>query len=154
MNKYNKYLAALLVVMSFNVLQTNFFQPKIAVINENYSLDDSLTAQNRPVLTLENQKVAKPKILKVWLTAYSSTPEQTDETPFITASGSYVRNGVVAANFLPMGAKIRIPEVFGSQIFVVEDRMHPRYQNYIDIWFPDAEQAKNFGKKISKIEIL
>src|SRR3989344_299704 len=106
MNKYNKYLAALLVVMSFNVLQTNVFQPKIAVINENYSLDDSLTAQNRPVLTLENQKVAKPKILKVWLTAYSSTPEQTDETPFITASGSYVRNGVVAANFLPMGAKI------------------------------------------------
>jgi len=58
MNKYNKYLAALLVVMSFNVLQTNVFQPKIAVINENYSLDDSLTAQNRPVLTLENQKMS------------------------------------------------------------------------------------------------
>src|SRR3990167_1248447 len=39
----------------------------------------------------------------VTITAYSSTPEETDSTPFITASGTHVRDGVVAANFLPLG---------------------------------------------------
>ena len=47
------------------------------------------------------------------LTAYTSDPAQTDDTPCITASGLDVcaRNeeNVVAANFLPMGTRVRIP---------------------------------------------
>ena len=36
----------------------------------------------------------------VTITAYSSTPDQTDSTPFITAYNTFVRDGIVAANFL------------------------------------------------------
>ncbi|MDP3003980.1 MAG: hypothetical protein Q8N43_00505, partial [Candidatus Azambacteria bacterium] len=43
---------------------------------------------------------APSKTMKVVLTAYSSTPDQTDDTPFITASNTRVRDGIVAANFL------------------------------------------------------
>ncbi len=92
--------------------------------------------------------------LTVFVTGYSSTPEETDDTPFITASGKYVRKGIVASNFLPLGTKIRLPDIFGDQIFVVEDRMNKKYSDKIDIWFEDQEEAQNFGIKISRIEIL
>ncbi|MFH1585054.1 MAG: hypothetical protein ABIB12_02930 [Patescibacteria group bacterium] len=92
--------------------------------------------------------------LRVVITAYSSTPEQTDSTPFITASGTSVRDGVVAANFLPIGTKIMIPGLYGEKIFVVEDRMHPRKGYQVDIWFPTYWEAKNFGAKNATIAVL
>lgn len=89
---------------------------------------------------------------KVWLTAYSSTPEETDDTPFITASMTKVRDGIVAANFLPFGTKIMIPDIFGDKVFVVEDRMHTRKTNFVDIWMPTKQDAIEFG--ISRAEIV
>lgn len=89
------------------------------------------------------------------VTAYSSRPEETDTDPFITASASRVRWRVVAANALPFGTKVRIPELFGEEIFIVEDRMHKRFQDRVDIWFPSTEVAKRFGIfKDVKIEVL
>lgn len=85
--------------------------------------------------------------ITVTLTGYSSTPDQTDETPFITASNTEARDGVVASNFLSFGTKIRIPELFGDKIFVVEDRMHSRFDDRIDIWFPSRKLAEEFGFK-------
>ena len=48
--------------------------------------------------------------LQVIITAYSSTPCQTDDTPYITAAGTSVRDGIVANNYLSFGTKIRIPD--------------------------------------------
>ncbi|HVZ11141.1 MAG TPA: hypothetical protein VG941_01855 [Candidatus Paceibacterota bacterium] len=87
-------------------------------------------------------------------TGYSSTPDQTDDSPFITAKGTYVRDGIIAANFLPFGTVVKIPDVFGDKIFVVEDRMNKRYTNRIDVWFSDTPSALKFGLKTVKIEIL
>jgi len=93
--------------------------------------------------------------MKVVLTAYSSTVGQTDGTPFITANGTYVRDGIVANNGLPFGTEIRIPELFGEKVFSVQDRMHWRKGGYqFDIWFPTYEQAKNFGVKYAYVEVL
>jgi 3D (Asp-Asp-Asp) domain-containing protein len=93
--------------------------------------------------------------IKVVLTAYSSTVAQTDSTPFITANGTYVRDGIVANNGYPFGTQIRIPELFGNKVFSVEDRMHWRVgYNQFDIWFPTYEQAKKFGVKYAYVEIL
>ena len=83
-----------------------------------------------------------PKTLKVVLTAYSSTADQTDSTPFITASGSHVRDGIVAANFLAFGTKVKIPEIFGDKVFTVEDRMALKHSDKIDIWFPKSATGK------------
>jgi 3D (Asp-Asp-Asp) domain-containing protein len=113
-----------------------------------------LLAQNSPVLKTQSNEREKHKVVKVLITAYSSTPEETDDTPFITASGSYVREGIVAANFLPFGARIKMPEIFGDQVFVVEDRLHEKNSDRIDVWFPTKEKALRFGIKISEIEIL
>jgi 3D (Asp-Asp-Asp) domain-containing protein len=101
---------------------------------------------------LGSEKIAKT--MRLYVTAYSSTPEQTDDTPFITASGKHVRDGIVATNLLPLGTKIKIPEIYGNKVFVVEDRMHPRMQDRVDIWFSTYSEAKNFGKKRASIVVL
>ncbi|MBI2643925.1 MAG: 3D domain-containing protein [Candidatus Wildermuthbacteria bacterium] len=90
----------------------------------------------------------------ILVTAYSSTPEQTDDTPFITAAGTMVRDGIVATNMLPLGTRIKLPDLYGERVFVVEDRMHPRKRDQVDIWFPSYGQALQFGVKKSTIEIL
>ena len=95
------------------------------------------------------------KTLKVVVTAYSSTPGQTDETPFVTASNKYVRDGIVANNLLPFGTKVRIPKLYGDKVFTVEDRMNKRKGNYhFDIWMPSQDLAINFGLKTAEIEVL
>ena len=59
------------------------------------------------------------RTIDVVVTAYSSTVWQTDDTPFITASGTTVRDGIVAANFLPMGTKVRFPHLYREKIFLL-----------------------------------
>lgn len=95
------------------------------------------------------------RTIKVVITAYSSTPQETDDTPFITAAGTRVRDGIIANNMLKMGTKVRIPEFYGEKIFVVEDRMNPiKGDHRFDIWFPSRQKALNFGAKRTYIEIL
>ncbi|MBU2101658.1 3D domain-containing protein [Patescibacteria group bacterium] len=94
------------------------------------------------------------RVVTATVTAYSSEVGQTDSTPFITAIGTAVRSGIVAANWLPIGTKIRIPEIFGDRVFVVEDRMHQRHQDRVDIWFSTRAEAVRFGVRKAQIEIL
>lgn len=92
--------------------------------------------------------------MRVPVTAYSSEPWQTDSTPFITASNTHVRRGVIAANFLPIGTRVRFPKLYGDEIFVVEDRMNQRYHKKIDIWMEETADARNFGLKHADIEVF
>lgn len=115
------------------------------------------TTQNNSLLSISNpaDPIEPAQTIKMVVTAYSSTPEETDDTPFITASGKTVEDGIVANNLLPFGTEVMIPEIYGDKIFVVEDRMHRKKGYYhLDIWFPDSQQAKDFGAKRVYIEIL
>ncbi len=94
------------------------------------------------------------KTMVMTVTAYSSEPGQTDSTPFITAFGTHVRDGIVATNCLPKGTVVRFPEVYGDKEFVVEDRMNARYYYRMDIWMADTRDAIQFGAKTLKVEIL
>jgi 3D (Asp-Asp-Asp) domain-containing protein len=88
------------------------------------------------------------------VTGFSSTPDQTDETPFIMATGKHVHDGAVATNFLPFGTRVKIPSLFGDKIFTVEDRMNSRYYHRMDVWFSSRGEALKFGKRTVEIEIL
>ena len=115
--------------------------------------DNLVTIQDNSLVPVKNKIVIKE--IKVVITGYSSTPEETDASPLITASGSRVREGIVANNLLPFGTEIRIPEIYGDEIFVIEDRMHRKKGYYhIDIWFPSKDEAKSFGAKRTYIEVL
>ena len=95
-------------------------------------------------------------ITKAVITAYTSTPGQTDDTPFIAASGKRVHDGMIAANGLPFGTRIKIPSVYGEKIFVVEDRMNSRYgYGRFDVWLDMSRaEAMKFGVKRVEVEIF
>lgn len=90
----------------------------------------------------------------ITVTAYNSEVGQTDDSPFITAFNTHVRDGIVATNFLPKGTVVRFPDKYGDKEFVVEDRMNERYYYHMDIWMEHKVDAKQFGVKYLKMEIL
>ena len=114
--------------------------------------------EENSLLAISNPSEPEPQVaqkIKVVITAYSSSPWETDGNPYITAAGTWVREGIVANNLLPFGTKIKIPELYGDRVFVVEDRMHWRKGYYhVDIWFASYGEAKNFGAKRTFIEVL
>lgn len=99
-----------------------------------------------------------PEVIREYvisMTAYNSEVGQTDDSPFTTADGSTVRDGILAANFLPFGTKVRIPSLFGNRIFEVHDRMNPRYNLRADVWMANKSDARKFGlKRNVKIEVI
>ncbi len=115
--------------------------------------NQSSVSQTNPVTKTAKAKTVS-KTVTVTATAYSSSVDETDDTPFITAKGTYVRDGIIAANFLPFGTAVKIPAVFGDKIFVVEDRMNKRYTDRIDVWMTSKQEAFRFGKKQVVIEIV
>ena len=81
----------------------------------------------------------------------STMPEQTDDTPEITASGKRVKEGIVANNCLPFGTKISVDD----RIFEVQDRMNKRYGcNNFDIFMWDYQVAIEFGVKELNYEVI
>jgi 3D (Asp-Asp-Asp) domain-containing protein len=108
-----------------------------------------------PIVQPNNPELKVVRKMKVVITGYSSSPWETDDTPFITAAGTGVRDGIVANNYLKIGTKIRIPELYGDKVFIVEDRMNPTKGKYqFDIWFSSRKEALNFGAERTHIEIL
>ncbi len=143
-----KSLSVIFLVLIFFFSFGEVISPTSAEVEIfNFENLDSLTYQKRA----QNNK----KYL-VTVTGYSSSFDETDNTPFITASGVYVYDGAVASNFLKLGTKIKIPSLFGDKIFVVEDTMNQRFKDKrIDIWFPSKLEALNFGiHKNIEIEII
>jgi len=106
----------------------------------------------------ENNIWAAKKVVHRVITAYNSEIEQTDNSPCTTANGFNVcehgEEDTIAANFLRFGTKIRIPELFGDKVFVVRDRMNTRFFNRVDVWMVEKQDAREFGVKLAKIEIL
>jgi 3D (Asp-Asp-Asp) domain-containing protein len=146
--------SSLLVLVPMKLIAESGSDFSVAKVNK----EKLIISQSNTLLSVSAPPVFDPsKIQKVRviLTGYSSTPEQTDDTPFITASGSRVRDGIVANNYFPFGTEVRIPEIFEDKIFTIEDRMHWTKDNYhFDIWFSSYKEALEFGKKTTYLEIL
>lgn len=161
-------LGALMVMLSLPVLpvfapssslaeaEADFSVPVIAAA----AIPETLLIQENSFLPTSRHYLPKAELIvlekiDVVVTAYSSSVWETDDTPYLTAANTLTRDGVVASNLLPFGTKIRIPGLFGEKIFAVEDRMNQRIGDFqIDIWFPTAWEAKQFGVKYTYIETL
>ena len=133
--------------------------------NKGYSsvfYENALISPNNPITIKSEKKVKKivinpqisEKIISVFATAYSSTVDQCDSSPFITASGTRVHDGTLAANFLRFGTRVKFPALYGEKIFVVEDRMKPSSLRKVDLWFSTRNEAIVFGVKRTKMVVL
>ena len=103
------------------------------------------------------------KVAIVRATAYNSIPNQTDSTPFITATGTRTRPGVVALSRdllrqFPYGSRIMIEDLSGrysaqlkGRVFIVEDTMAARKTNSLDIWMTTRSEAMRFGARQVRI---
>ncbi len=119
--------------------------------------------------------VATPSLV-VRATAYNSLESQTNAQPFITATGAQTRWGIIAVSRdlldfdLPYGSLVRLRDLGnfhngrghgayqtlldGTHLFVVEDTMHPRKANQIDLWFADYASAVNWGVRRVELDVI
>ena len=99
-------------------------------------------------------------------TAYNSTPGQTDSTPFVTATGTRVRSGVVALSRdllgrFPYGTRLTIEDLSGryssylrGRVFIVEDTMNVRIGNTVDVWMVSWGEAMSWGNRNTRITVV
>jgi 3D (Asp-Asp-Asp) domain-containing protein len=109
-------------------------------------------------------------------TGYNSLASQTDGTPHVTATGTRTRFGVLAvsrdllAGDLPYGSLVRLRDkgtyydgrgagryqglLDGHGLFVVEDTMHARKRQQIDVWFGDYASAVNWGVRELEVRVV
>lgn len=126
-------------------------QPACAVIPPQYLSTNQVDVDLYTQQYFANKKPRKSMMVAV--SAYSSTIDQTDKTPYLTAYNTQVRDGIVAANFLPVGTVVRFPQRFGDKLFVVEDRMDERFGLQADIWMSKHEDAQKFGIQYLEMEV-
>jgi len=131
------------------------------VKNLNMDKDAARIASSSAVVATSTPVKVPAKVIKEsvhTLTAYNSEAAQTDDTPCVTANGfdvcKHAVEDTIAANFLPMGTKVKIPELFGERIFTVRDRMNVKHPNRVDVWMKSRQSAVNFGVKVAKIQVL
>ncbi len=107
--------------------------------------------RNARIVILESKvQILEQKIkpTKVTVTAYSPRESETDSTPYITAFQTRVRPGIIAVSRdlfkkgWVEGRKVYIDQ-FG--VFVIQDLMHHRKRQQLDIFFYSTKEAKKFG---------
>jgi len=74
-----------------------------------------------------------------------------------TASGGHTHDGVVAADpkVLPIGTRIRVTDAGSySGVYTVTDTGRAIHGHEVDIYIANNAEAKKFGKKTVKVEVL
>lgn len=136
------------------------------------TLDDNVdeaAAEDAPQEDLVDPFAGR-EVLEVTMTAYSSTVDQTDDSPFTTSTLQPVRSGIVAvsrdllAEQLPYGTTLRVLEAHGEgekcgawqipMLLEVQDTMHLRKRNQIDLWLPSRNEALQWGYCQATVEII
>lgn len=157
--KYNQAKKMCLALVAMILLVVQAVTP-VAVAKS--MIDDTLSSKTEAAIKNDKAivlpKQIRPvaiKTIRMDATAYTSRVEECDGSPFITADGSVVRDGIIATNVLPIGTKVRIPTVYGDKIFEVRDRMNARYSYRLDVWMNDYNEMRQFGiKRNIPVEII
>jgi len=144
------FLLAMVNVMDIAPQQENNTAPSLFTVELEKTRADLEKAMNLLVTCFgEDVQLAKVQTVPVTITAYSSTVDQCDSTPHITASLKPVRVGTIAVSpdmikelGLFFGQRVLLP---GYGIFEVRDLMNPRWKRRVDIWESDREAARFFG---------
>jgi 3D (Asp-Asp-Asp) domain-containing protein len=74
----------------------------------------------------------------------------------ITASGIYVRRGVIAADprVIPIGSVVQISTPGYSGIYTVHDTGRLIKGKIVDVWLPSSREARIFGRRSIKLHVL
>ena len=156
----NKKLVIILIILAV-VLASNGQQkeqePRTARLSGNV-----VSAFNSPILS-ENMgggwfrfeiPQERRRTIEATITAYNLIPEQTDDTPCISASGHNIcgkRHVVACPRSVELGTWIIIDGVWYQCL----DRLAVKYDNRFDVSFDkDVKGALAFGRQIKKVVIV
>jgi len=123
------------------------------VFNEELSNSSMISEANNIKAIIENP-AENSGFYMIDLSAYNSEPNQTDSTPWITASGKECKPGVLALSRdllndytegapFTFGDKVLCIKIYG--VFEVEDTMHKRKKMRGDVWKMERKEAYKFG---------
>lgn len=141
--------------MTKNLFKTSHY---ILVLISLFALDSWREVSRVPVYlrseyTYEQHHLAPVKKIPAQVTAYTSSINETDDTPFLTASGEMVGPGTLACpSHLKFGTIVQIENNF----YTCSDRMNKRFRNtnHFDIWVESKEIALDWGRKNIDIYIV
>jgi len=125
-----------------------------------YTENTALTLQTQALqakLAELQAKLDETRVIHATITSYSPNPDQTDEDPFITASMERVQEGRVAVSrdlFYKGWVFGRRIYIEGKGIFIVNDLMHSRKINQIDIFRFSTTKAEDFGIQHARVVLL
>ncbi len=132
------------------------------------------TSVTPPIGAVVQGPTANPRFV-LRATGYNSHVDQTDSTPFTTSTGARTTFGVVAVSRdllggdLPYGSLVYLRDLgnyhtgrgagafqalLDDQLFVVEDTMHARKTDQVDVWFESYSQAVNWGVRKVEVELV
>ncbi len=96
-------------------------------------------------------------VMTVTVTAYSPSVDETDSTPYITASNKRVRDGICA---ISRDIEKELDLQFGDTIYLegigtceFQDRMHRRKRKQVDLFMWNKSDAVRFGIKRARMGI-
>lgn len=87
------------------------------------------------------------------ITAYTSSIDETDDTPTLMADGTNTRQGAIACpSKYSFGTKVYIE----NNVYTCSDRMNKRYRDseHFDIWVQDKNSAFEWGRRTLTIKII
>jgi len=92
------------------------------------------------------------------VTSYRSVPEQTDDTPFITSIGEKVcKDGVAASQDLLANGTVHYGDwlyIEGIGLKRVNDTMHERHKQAVDIWVATYAEEKAIGIRHNNVWLV
>ena len=145
------FSAGILVGFSIKSLLDSLKKPPEVFKNYqiNLSFEKAFVFQENSLKALKINYI-KGETLGALVTAYTPSPEETDSTPDIMASGKKVYEGAIACpSSIPFGVLIEID----GELYVCEDRTHPRYEGTFDILMFSKVEAINFGRQKKEVKI-
>lgn len=155
-------VAALVVVNQRTITrlgaELEFSQERIS------DLEGALLSERAKIAVLNKFVLTNHKTIKgmqrrkmLTVTAYSPRARETDSTPNITATNRRVRPGIVAVSRdlfdegWVFGKKVYIKN---HGVFVIDDLMHRRKKNQVDVFMTKTEAALQFGRKKLEVYLL
>ena len=143
------FLVIIILFVTLIVFTKDAFAVPKAIGGDRISFQQAFVGPRK--LLPQKSTVLRTYIARV--TVYHSTPGETDSDPFTTASGDKVHWGGVAMNCVPFGTKLRLPKVFGRQVFTVNDRGGMKCGD-VDVWLSRDNFHGWKGTTKTLVEIL
>jgi 3D (Asp-Asp-Asp) domain-containing protein len=127
-------------VIAVPVVSVKYPSLNFMIVADNSRMND----KNFPVPTMSI--IGDPSVFSA--TAYSLNGQ--------TASGAYVRRGVIAADprIIPLGSVVQITAGKYSGVYTVLDTGRVIKGKIVDLWMPSYREAITFGRQQVKIRVL